>query len=108
MRGAPSLWVYRKQLPTPQRLSLALFSVTGLPLIVVIAEIGVAADKMTPENAAALIAAGVLSVLIFPIVGLRLLPRGTPAASAGPVDRPSPPSAAGTSGSPPEDPFGRG
>ncbi|HEV3264148.1 MAG TPA: cation:proton antiporter [Acidimicrobiales bacterium] len=108
VRGAPSLWVYRKQLPRPQRLALALFSVTGLPLIVVIAEIGVAADKMAPENAAALIAAGVLSVLIFPIVGLRLLPRGTPAASAGPVDPPSPPSATGSSGPPHEDPFGRG
>jgi hypothetical protein len=72
---------------------LALFSVTGLPLIVVIAEIGVAADKMTHENAAALIAAGVLSVLIFPAVGLRLL-RGAPARSPG---------------APPEgDPLGRG
>ncbi len=107
VRGAPSLLVYRKQLPKRQQLSLALFSVTGLPLIVVIAEIGVAADKMAPENAAALIAAGVLSVLIFPIVGLRLLPRGTPAA-AGPEDPPSPSSATGSSGSPPEDPLGRG
>jgi len=76
VRGVPSLLVYRKHLPKNQLLPLALFSVTGLPLIVVIAEIGVAANKVTHENAAALIAAGVLSVLIFPIVGLRLLQRG--------------------------------
>jgi Kef-type K+ transport system membrane component KefB len=107
VRGAPSLFVYRKLLPKREQVSLALFSVTGLPLIVVIAEIGVAADKMTHENAAALIAAGVLSVLIFPVVGLRLLPRGTPP-PAGPEDPPSPPSATGSSGTLPEDPFGRG
>ncbi|HWD52783.1 MAG TPA: cation:proton antiporter [Acidimicrobiales bacterium] len=106
VRGAPSLLVYRKYLPRREQVSLALFSVTGLPLIVVIAEIGVAADKMTHENAAALIAAGVLSVLIFPVVGLRLLPRGTPAVPAGPEN---PPSAPGSAGPPPEDdPFGRG
>lgn len=82
-RGAPSLLVYRKQLTRREQVPLALFSVTGLPLIVVIAEIGVAADKMTHENAAALIAAGILSVLIFPVVGLRLLQRGAPAGSSG-------------------------
>jgi Kef-type K+ transport system membrane component KefB len=121
VRGAPSLVVYRKHLPKRQQLPLALFSVTGLPLIVVIAEIGVAADKMTHENAAALIAAGVLSVLIFPIVGLRLLPPGDPAGAPGRVDLPSsrspssppePPPVSGPSGSsgspPEEDPLGRG
>jgi len=75
VRGAPALLVYRRHLPKRQLMPLALFSVTGLPLIVVIADIGVAANKMTHENAAALIAAGILSVLIFPIAGLRLLQR---------------------------------
>ncbi len=113
VRGAPSVLVYRKQLPKREQLPLALFSVTGLPLIVVIAEIGVAADKMAAENAAALIAAGVLSVLIFPIAGLRLLQRGAPAGVPGPVDPPPPPPppprGTGSSGTSAEDdPFGRG
>jgi Kef-type K+ transport system membrane component KefB len=76
VRGAPALLVYRRQLPKRELMPLALFSVTGLPLIVVIAEIGVAANKMTHENAAALIAAGILCVLIFPVAGLRLWQRG--------------------------------
>jgi hypothetical protein len=47
-----------------------LLSATGLPLIVVITTIGVDEGKMRPENAAALVAAGMLSVLVYPILGL--------------------------------------
>ena len=67
--------------------------ILDLPLIVVIADIGVAAGKMTHENAAALIAAGILSVLLFPITGLRLLQRGgarTGPGGAAPASPPSP------------------
>jgi Kef-type K+ transport system membrane component KefB len=91
VRGAPALLVYRRQLPKRELMPLALFSVSGLPLIVVIAEIGVAAGKMTHENAAALIAAGILSVLIFPITGLRLLQRGGGRAGADGATPASPP-----------------
>ena len=52
---------------------LALFSATGLPLIVVITAIGTTEGRMLPENAAALVGAGMLSVLLFPALGLRRL-----------------------------------
>lgn len=75
--------MYRKYLPKGQLIPLALFSATGLPLIVVIADIGVSAHRMAPENAAALIAVGILSVLIFPVTGLRGLQRYAAKAEAG-------------------------
>ena len=64
-----------------QRTALALFSATGLPLIVVITSIGTAEGRMLPENAAALVGAGMLSVLLLPAIGLRRL-RGTPNADS--------------------------
>ena len=54
---------------------LAFFAGTGLPLIVVITSIGVSVGKMRPENAAALVAAGILSVVLYPLLGLRGLRR---------------------------------
>jgi Kef-type K+ transport system membrane component KefB len=75
IRGLPALFVYRKFLPKGQLIPLTLFSATGLPLIVVIADIGVSAHRMEPENAATLIAVGILSVLMFPATGLRGLQR---------------------------------
>jgi hypothetical protein len=59
-----------------ERLPLTLFSATGLPLIVVITTIGTSEGRMLPENAAALVGAGLLSALVFPALGLRLLRRG--------------------------------
>ena len=58
---------YRRDLPRRQLLPLALFSATGLPLIVVITTIGVQEGRMRPVNAAALVVAGMLSVLLFPM-----------------------------------------
>ena len=48
-------------------------SATGLPIIVVITTLGVDEHRMKPQNAAALVTAGMLSVLIYPLVGLRWL-----------------------------------
>jgi Kef-type K+ transport system membrane component KefB len=67
VRGLPALMLYRRDLPRYQLLPLALFSATGLPLIVVITTIGVQEGRMRPVNAAALVAAGMLSVLLFPM-----------------------------------------
>ncbi|HLN40832.1 MAG TPA: cation:proton antiporter [Acidimicrobiales bacterium] len=77
VRGAPVLLVYRHVLSRAERVPLALFSGTGLPLIVVITTIGTAEGKMLPENAAALVGAGMLSVLLFPVLGLRRLRAAT-------------------------------
>jgi hypothetical protein len=67
---------------------MALLSATGLPLIVVITSIATAEGRILPVNAAALVAAGMLSVLLFPALGLWRL-RSTGA--AGTSDRPGSP-----------------
>jgi Kef-type K+ transport system membrane component KefB len=72
-RGVPALVLYRRVLSGTERVVLALLSATGLPLIVVITAIGRAEGRMRPENAAALVGAGMLSVLLFPAISLRLL-----------------------------------
>jgi hypothetical protein len=48
---------------------------TALPLLVVITQIGVETQQMRPENATALVGAGMLSVLVFPLVGFAILDR---------------------------------
>jgi Kef-type K+ transport system membrane component KefB len=72
-RALPTFAVFRRVLDGAQLKALSIMSATGLPLIVVITTIGVSEHKMKPQNASALIAAGILSVLIYPIVGLRQL-----------------------------------
>lgn len=69
-RGVPVFLLYLKILKPTERIPLALLSATGLPLIVVITSIALAEGKMVPLNAASLVAAGMLSVLVFPAVGL--------------------------------------
>lgn len=66
LRGAPALWVYRKDLRLPERFELMLLSATALPLIIALAEIGLENGTMLPENAAALVGAGALTVAVFP------------------------------------------
>ena len=75
VRGVPALVFYRRQLDWAQRLPLAMFSATALPLVVVITGIGVDTGRMRPSNAAALVGAGMLSVLIYPLIGFALLRR---------------------------------
>jgi Domain of unknown function (DUF4158) len=52
--------------PRPQRLELVFLIATALPLLVALSEIGLETGEMLPENAAALVGAGVLSVLASP------------------------------------------
>lgn len=84
VRGGPILFVYRREFPRPQRAALALMGATGLPLIVVIATIGRADGHITSQTAAALITAGMMSVLLLPTLALRVL-RGSQTASTAPV-----------------------
>ncbi len=66
VRGAP-VWLYRRDLPPGQRLPFALSSsVASLGLVVVIAEIGVRTHAMSGELSRALVAAALLSTLVFP------------------------------------------
>ncbi len=72
-RGLPTWTFFRGVFSKVEARSLALFAATGLPLIVVITTLGVDEHRMKPQNAAALVAAGMLSVLIYPLLGLRWL-----------------------------------
>jgi hypothetical protein len=61
------------------RLAVAvLMQATSLPFIVAATAVGLALDVVSPANAAALIAAGLLSVVVFPAVSLSLLRRAAP------------------------------
>lgn len=75
VRGVPALFVYRGVLSASERTSLMFLQATALPLLVVITQIGVQTQQMRPENATALVGAGMLSVLVFPLVGFAILDR---------------------------------
>jgi Kef-type K+ transport system membrane component KefB len=66
VRGLPALLVYRRVLPLSERLEMTFITATTMPLLIALAEIGLKEGTMLPANAAALVGAGVLSVLIFP------------------------------------------
>ncbi len=73
VRGVPAFLLYRKDVDRSELMPLALFSATALPLVVVITTLGVREGRMMSGNAAALVGAGMLSVLIYPLLGFRLL-----------------------------------
>ena len=82
VRGVPVMVLYRKALTAASRRAVALMTSAGLPLVVVITTIGVDSGRMKPANAAALVGAGMLSVLVFPLVGLAQLKREAPETQA--------------------------
>jgi Kef-type K+ transport system membrane component KefB len=72
VRGLPSLFLYRRDLVVRQRVQMMLLTATSLPLLVALAAVGLDTGHMLPENAAALVGAGVLSVMIFPGLAVAL------------------------------------
>jgi Kef-type K+ transport system membrane component KefB len=80
IRGAPSLLLYRRDLALSERVELMFLTATALPLLVALAEIGLRNGTMLRENAAALVGAGALSVLVYPMVAVVIRRRtGSPA-----------------------------
>ncbi|HEY2715962.1 MAG TPA: cation:proton antiporter [Solirubrobacterales bacterium] len=75
IRGAPALLLYRGTLDFRDRLALAFYSATALPLVVAITTIAIDAGKMRASTAAGLIGAAMLSTLVYPFVGLALRKR---------------------------------
>jgi Kef-type K+ transport system membrane component KefB len=69
-RGLPALIVYRTALTMTERLQMVFITATTLPLLVALSEIGLRNGTMLRENAAALVGAGALSVLIFPALAV--------------------------------------
>ncbi len=73
VRGLPQYVFYRAELPErATRWKFTFYVATGLPMIVAITALQVDNGLMLPENAAALVGAGALSVLVFPLLGDRL------------------------------------
>jgi Kef-type K+ transport system membrane component KefB len=81
VRGVPALFLYRRDLSPAQRAQTMFLTATALPLLVALAEIGLRNGTMLRENAAALVGAGALSVLVFPMVAV-LIQRRTTRSSA--------------------------
>jgi Kef-type K+ transport system membrane component KefB len=68
IRGLPALVLYRGVLTRPQRWQMALYTATALPLLVALSEVGQDAGVMSASDAATLVGAGVISVMVFPQV----------------------------------------
>jgi Kef-type K+ transport system membrane component KefB len=76
LRGVPAAATTRS-MPMRDRAALAFYLATQLPLVVVIAAIGVETDRLSPSTAAALVAAAMVSVLAYPMIAARLRQRPT-------------------------------
>jgi len=105
VRGLPALLVYRRALSMTQRLQMMFITATALPLLVALAEIGLRNGTMLPENAAALVGAGVLSVIVYPAVAVAIGARRAAHESAAPAspepqNEPIAPEPTGEPGSP--------
>ena len=73
VRGLPAV-LYRSALGSIRdAAAVGLLQATSLPFIVAATTIGLQLQVISPANAAALVAAGLLSVIIFPSISLRLL-----------------------------------
>jgi Kef-type K+ transport system membrane component KefB len=72
VRGLPAL-LYRPLIGSRRTYAAALLQATSLPFIVAVAGIGMSLGLITAATGAALIAAGLLSVLVFPVAALLLL-----------------------------------
>ena len=93
-RGVPAL-LYRRVLEPRQLAAAGLMQATSLPFIVAATAIGAELGLIDAAESAALIGAGLVSVLVFPVTGLAVLrTSGYSRSSRGPV-RPRP-SSAGT------------
>ena len=72
VRGLPSMLSTPEGSSTKDRWSIAFLGATGLPIIVAVTTIGVE-DKLIPATTATiLVAGGMLSVLLFPLIGMLL------------------------------------
>jgi Kef-type K+ transport system membrane component KefB len=76
VRGVPAL-LYRRLLDGRRTLVAGILQATSLPFIVAATAIGLELGLLDAAESAALIGAGLLSVLVFPLLGLTLL-RGAP------------------------------
>ncbi|MFF5971878.1 cation:proton antiporter [Streptomyces sp. NPDC012769] len=72
VRGGPIWFLAPGDLPWRDRAGLVLYGSTALPLVVAITTIGVDDKALTAGEAAALVGAAMVSVLVFPLLALKL------------------------------------
>ncbi|MCV2491957.1 cation:proton antiporter [Geodermatophilus sp. YIM 151500] len=96
VRGLPAV-LYRGRLGRAGSLAAGLLQATSLPFLVTVAQIGTVTGRLSATAAAALVFAGLLSVLVFPAAALGILgrpqaaaPQGPGPATGGPTGRPDP------------------
>lgn len=83
VRGLPQFLLYTKVLPSiPQRAGFSLLVATGLPVIVAVTALRVERGLMSNSIAAALVGAGVITMLVFPLLGSWLVRKGPLVAAA--------------------------
>ena len=87
VRGLPAL-LYRRLVDAQRAAIAGILQATSLPFIVAAAAIGLDLGLVSQAEGAALIAAGLLSVMIFPALGLVLLKRGGMAPPGEPPGKP--------------------
>ena len=89
VRAVPAA-LYASTIGRRQAMAAGLLQATSLPFIVTATAIGVTLGEITPVTAAALVSAGLLSVIIFPLLAVGLLRK---------TSEPAPVSTAGAAGS---------
>ena len=80
VRGLPGMLSAPPGSTGADKRAMVLFSATGLPIIVAVTAIGVDSGDLQAGTASALVGAGMLSVLLFPLLGFgqhRKAPDGT-------------------------------
>ncbi len=78
VRGIPGLLSAPTGAPAATRRALLLMSATGLPIIVAVTQIGVERGELSGATAAAMVGAGMLSVLLFPLLAMATLSTSAP------------------------------
>lgn len=77
VRGVPAL-LFSKMFDRRSVLAVALLQSTSLPFIVTATQIGVATGLLSGVTAAAMVTAGLISVIVFPVGALSLLRTSSP------------------------------
>ena len=74
VRGLPAL-AFRQELQRRELIAVGLLQATSLPFLLAAVDIGQETGILDPAVGAGLVAAGLVSVLVFPAAALTLLPR---------------------------------
>ena len=70
VRGVPGFFTLDRGATVRDRATVSLFTATSLPLIIAVTNIGVQEGALSTELAAALVGAGMLTVLLYPLLAL--------------------------------------